>query len=728
MKLRALLLLLFLSQITSNKLVGQVEWINPKPYPFTPKGIFFSDSLYGWMVGGGNTILKTTDGGLSWTPQLAPSLNSGNSFPSLNSIFFTDRTNGWIIGGDEGAMGGAIFRTEDGGNTWNNVDPQPGPILYGYNDMHIATPQSAYIAGFLGISKTTDGGKTWKFSNNLSWITSVFFTDSLNGFCTSTLGKIYKTSNAGEAWEQIALLDNKWHRKIRFANNKIGWIISNGLYSNDAFIYKTTDAGISWTLQDSLTRMAYYDLKVVDTLNATLVGESGRVRYTTDGGKNWFTQIVQNFDTNTYYSITYAGANKWIAGGDKYNPTPAVFSDPKNTYSLWNKRSSSFTESELRGIDFSSASTGWIAGNDGSLFITVDSGRTWQSKDIFKIEFTSLSAPDKNSVFLAGYNGEFVKSTDGGNSWTLTSLPGNSGKVKFFSSTNGFYKGKSGPLMKTTDGGNSWLNLKIPSGSYMSDSEYFFADSLNGWIFQASFPDGPQYTTIYHTTDGGLNWQDTTRIDYSYTAFYFINPNAGWMTTSPDTLWKTTDAGKTWSVVSDYKKPYPIITQMIYLSETEAYFLGGDHYSDFNLYHTSDGGKNFSKISGGTALKYIYSFSPENIWGVGKFGQIMRYRTNLTGVEETLSAPKQGSYRLVQNYPNPFNPSTTISYELKDPNHVTLKVYNMLGKEIATLVDKMQNSGIYTVRFDGQGLSTGIYIYVLEINGFKTANKMILLR
>jgi len=84
------------------------------------------------------------------------------------------------------------------------------------------------------------------------------------------------------------------------------------------------------------------------------------------------------------------------------------------------------------------------------------------------------------------------------------------------------------------------------------------------------------------------------------------------------------------------------------------------------------------------------------------------------------------SYYLFQNYPNPFNPSTRISYNVGEPGLVQLKVYNILGVEVATLVNEQQNSGNYTVDFDAARFSSGVYFYSLSVNNFTQTRKMIL--
>jgi hypothetical protein len=84
------------------------------------------------------------------------------------------------------------------------------------------------------------------------------------------------------------------------------------------------------------------------------------------------------------------------------------------------------------------------------------------------------------------------------------------------------------------------------------------------------------------------------------------------------------------------------------------------------------------------------------------------------------------TYSLFQNYPNPFNPSTRINYNVGEPGLVQLKIYNILGVEVATLVNEQQNSGNYTVDFDATRFSSGVYFYSLSVNNFTQTRKMIL--
>jgi hypothetical protein len=98
----------------------------------------------------------------------------------------------------------------------------------------------------------------------------------------------------------------------------------------------------------------------------------------------------------------------------------------------------------------------------------------------------------------------------------------------------------------------------------------------------------------------------------------------------------------------------------------------------------------------------------------------------LTDVGVNSSNPTE--YKLYDNYPNPFNPSTTLRYSIPEASLTTLKVYDELGKEVATLVNETKSAGIYEVEFNASNLSSGIYYYTLQAGSFSKTNKMILMK
>ncbi|MGB5849035.1 MAG: T9SS type A sorting domain-containing protein, partial [Ignavibacteriaceae bacterium] len=160
------------------------------------------------------------------------------------------------------------------------------------------------------------------------------------------------------------------------------------------------------------------------------------------------------------------------------------------------------------------------------------------------------------------------------------------------------------------------------------------------------------------------------------------------------------------------------------------YITGG--YSDpygwsvGDIWKTNDGGNNWIRLYGGEAYFMDMVFLSENLsFVVGQGGVILK--------REGISSVKQDeifitNFKLSQNYPNPFNPTTSIIYQIPKVSFVTIKVYDILGNGIATLVNEEKPAGSYEVEFDGTVLPSGIYFYQLRAGNFIETKKMVILK
>jgi hypothetical protein len=161
----------------------------------------------------------------------------------------------------------------------------------------------------------------------------------------------------------------------------------------------------------------------------------------------------------------------------------------------------------------------------------------------------------------------------------------------------------------------------------------------------------------------------------------------------------------------------------------------------FEIHRSSEGGA-WSRIStvaghGTSSSAHHYSYLDEAV----EAGTTYSYHlasVDLNGSTEwvgdivtatpTTSNAMAGTYALHQNHPNPFNPSTEIVFEIAEAGQVALKVFNVTGQEVATLVNEPQNSGLHRVTFDGSALPSGVYFYSLRAGGFTATRKMLLLK
>lgn len=271
---------------------------------------------------------------------------------------------------------------------------------------------------------------------------------------------------------------------------------------------------------------------------------------------------------------------------------------------------------------------------------------------------------------------------NGGTSWT----PQSSGVTQtlngvwFTDANTGTVVGPStasGTILRTTDGGNTWTpqSSGIP---FTALHAVCFVDVNNGWAAGES-------GAVIHTTNGGSNWtEQTSGTTVSLYDIFFSDLNNGTAVGQLGTILRTTDGGTTWT-------------------------------------------KQVSRTS--TSLKAVYFTSTYTGTVVGEFGTILHTTTGgVVGVKEIPQPEIPREFMLSQNYSNPFNPSTKIDYSVKERGYVQLIVYDILGKEIATLVSEVKSPGEYSVTFSGNGLPSGVYIYSLRINGLAENRKMILLR
>ncbi|MFQ5752250.1 MAG: T9SS type A sorting domain-containing protein [bacterium] len=168
------------------------------------------------------------------------------------------------------------------------------------------------------------------------------------------------------------------------------------------------------------------------------------------------------------------------------------------------------------------------------------------------------------------------------------------------------------------------------------------------------------------------------------------------------------------------------------LENSFGYYMG-----DFN----GDGCDDFLNLSSAFDLEVVLSngagFSQLQNWGnwgadgedilIGNFDATADVVTSVeNGDVDRRTIPKE--FRLEQNYPNPFNPTTTIQFALPKPCKVTLKLYDILGRDVATLVDEEFEPGEYKVVFDAQGLASGVYFYRIQAGGFIKTKKLLLLK
>ncbi len=445
--------------------------------------IKFLDNSNGWAVGAGK-IIKSTDGGASWSQILNIAYDSMGSGGFLNSINIADINTLEVAG-----RSGIIYKTYDAGSNWKVINT--GATLNAVKVFDANTILAS--GGESGLYKTTDAGNSWYLRSANGTMNNFYFRSNNLGFGFGFNGSLYKTTNQGDSWQQITVPGSgfdggMWVRSAYFIDESIGWIVLTPRIPEppiDNYVYKTTDGGASWTEQyhvDStlVDESIFRDIYFIDENHGFLLHGDGPSGYyeTVDGGLTW--------DAKTL--------------GADFN---------------------------LNAINFSDANNGWMLGShegpgtqQSVIYTTSDAGANWHQQYLTNdYVFNNISINGDNIWFFGGTPQDMFpsqaivyKSIDNGSTWNLMSKNGpimNSGSV--LNENVSYAVGDSGiifkyipesiPPVKVTD-------LLASANSASSISLTWTAPSDEGPRGRAS-----SYDIRYSTSPiDESNWQDATQI------------------------------------------------------------------------------------------------------------------------------------------------------------------------------------------------------------------------
>ncbi len=376
------------------------------------------------------------------------------------------------------------------------------------------------------------------------------------------------------------------------------------------------------------------------------------------------------------------------------------------------------TSSFLRDVEFLNRNTGWAVGDGGVILKTTNGGINWLNitnpavgKPLFSIHLV-----DSNICYVVGWFETIIKSTDGGTSWIVIRNNewgfGSSYDAVFFIDENtGWIAGTGQKILRTTNGGDSITTDYLFAGNL---HDMYFKDALTGIVTGSG-------TDMFKTTNGGLSWNNIVMpIGFRIPDFYkitFVNDLTGWVAGSDRRIFKTTSFGDTWSYIDSIAvNPQMRCAEFI---DKNTGFVGGEQGY---LFKSTDGGENFVRENSGNfppALIMSMCFYNDSIgWAVGGGGKIMKTTNGGQTMVYVISQKQElpNEFSLSQNFPNPFNSKTKVNYKIGKEAFIQIKIFDLSGKEIITLINKKQNKGNYEIDFDASELSSGIYFYSLYIN------------
>lgn len=235
---------------------------------------------------------------------------------------------------------------------------------------------------------------------------------------------------------------------------------------------------------------------------------------------------------------------------------------------------------------------------------------------------------------------------------------------------------------------------------------------------------------IFRTTNNGNNWSLVNISGTNFGVINFCRNNEGyiWAATTLGIL-ISKDQGASWDFANT-GLPAKGVYSIAINNDDILYALGRDSILYYSLNYGSLwlSYKNTPKLTWWGP--FIIKVNSRNYLFLTNYNCIFYSNNPVTDVnpEEFSSAGNLSGYTLIQNYPNPFNPSTIITFELPQTEFVTLKLYDVLGKEIRTLVSEEKPAGTHEIEFNGSGLNSGIYFYRIECNELNDVKKMILLK
>jgi DNA/RNA endonuclease YhcR with UshA esterase domain len=525
-----------------------------------------------------------------------------------------------------------------------------------------------------------------------------------------------------------------------------------GLASNNNDLYVPTQAGshVAAISTTNYTTLSAWQATGRDSQSVTVMAN--------------FVAPDLHIDSTAYTPINnggtpVAGITTDIDGQTRSATTPDIGADEFNGAPPltpgWTAQNSGITN-QFYSVRAVNQSVIWAAAVGGRVLRSVNGGNTWTSVgggaigtfDIYNIDAVSASTAFVTTT--PSTTTYIFRTTNGGASWdtVFSQAGGFVDAIHMFDATNGIAIGDPVPattwtILKTTNGGASWARIATEpaavGGEAGTQNDLATFGSNNIW-FGASAGG-----RVYRSTNGGATWTSGTMPGATTAtrviSVWFNNANYGiaghYTTSGVYNAARSTDGGATWSAIT------------VGSATTYDIAVGGSGTVDFwmargtNVFTSTDRGANWTQSYTGTGTFYDVDFytagSNTYGWGVKDNGNIVMYYGTITGVGETPLPEVPVAFALDQNYPNPFNPTTTLRYGLPRSSHVTLKIYNMLGQEVATLRDELQDVGFHEVVWNGRNnfgsqVASGVYFYRIEAkpadgsDAFTSIKKMLMLK
>ncbi len=367
---------------------------------------------------------------------------------------------------------------------------------------------------------------------------------------------------------------------------------------------------------------------------------------------------------------------------------------------------------------------------------TTNAGLNWFDMGIFS-GGTSVSFPQINTGY-AILGTEINRTTNFGDNWERFNTPANSqlNSIYFPDINTGYACGKNGNFVKTTNSGNNWSLLQPIPQPFLSSYDFigvYFTNTLTGWA-AGSRPDS---NIFVKTTNGGTSWSVNYYIGGfnlfgRFNCMFFINSETGFIGSSgsPGRILRSTNSGQEW-----YVNFLPTAND-IYSIHFPSFSTGYASCYGGQILKTTNNGNNWflQTTSTGSALLCVFFLNNLTGYTVGDNNTVLKTTDGggppigITPISNEI--PRD--FALEQNFPNPFNPVTKIRFAIPAitglSDNVKLVIYDALGSEVTVLVNERHTPGIYETSWDARNFASGVYIYRIETGDFVQSKKMVLVK
>ncbi len=683
---------------------------------------FVKDSLNRWFIGTmGNGVYYSTNEGVSWIIS-----NNGLTYARVNGMAL-DSTNFLYAATERG-----LFRSSNSGALWTATYFSSN-VIYSItvdasNRLFVSTGSTVWMSTDNGSSFTSSG-------TGLSGSTFYNLTVAPNNYMytNSSTGGIFRSTDSGANWSAVnSGLPSTYIGVINAAPN-------NYLYAgiSGSGIYLSTNNGDNWTAVNSgLGNMFVNGIGSIG--NMVFAGTNNGIYKTTNFGSSWI--AVNNGFTSPYTGCASFG---FVSGTVVFAGTYALgvlkSTDSGNS---WFKSSSGINATTVKSLAV--AQNGNIfAGFTGGIYVSTNNGTSFQQSDAGVTNLmNNIIRVHPNGYIFAGtfpmsgtpLSGVF-RSTNNGVNWSVAmtgwTYQFNNVLDFAFDSSGYIYCASNDNVYKSTNLGSSWFranngisNNQVYSIAVNKQSNYVFAGTYGSGVF-LSTDNGSSFVAI----NNGLTPTQIMSLEINSSGYIFAGSNGYG-------VWRSTNNGDQWEQVLSMSNMQAWKVAINSLGHIYAGIVGGQ-IVNLGVWRSTNNGDNWNQISDGIFYPFIDAlcFDSAGYSYAGSLGGGLYKSTFVISInKEQKNIPK--SFTLSQNYPNPFNPTTKIKFSI--PNlplmkgaggmDVRLIIYDILGREVATLVNEQLKPGSYEVEFDGSNYSSGVYFYKLTASEFTETKKLILLK